>query len=119
MIVTDGFILGFISSSATHLLPEDHYSRIEAGIFLIVLGAGAILGGFVSGFLSDKISIMKVGKSSFFILLVCMLLSIPLFIELIENFFYSYFLGFAWGFGWHYMDGWLWVACSKIFEGKL
>jgi hypothetical protein len=28
MIVTDGFILGFISSTATHLLPEDHYSPI-------------------------------------------------------------------------------------------
>lgn len=28
MIVMDGFILGFISSSATHLLPEDHYSKV-------------------------------------------------------------------------------------------
>ena len=99
----------------THLLPKDHYSRIEAGIFLIVLGFGAILGGFISGFLSDKVNIMKVGISSFFVLVVCMLLSIPLFIELVENIYYPYFLGFAWGFGWHYMDGWLWVTCSKIF----
>lgn len=88
-------------------------------MFLILLGSGAIIGGFFSGFLTDKMSIMKVGKSSFIILSICMLLSVPLFIELIENFYYSYFLGFVWGFGWHYMDGWLWVTCSKIFGGKL
>jgi predicted MFS family arabinose efflux permease len=83
------------------------------------LGVGAILGGFVSGFLSDKIPIMKVGKSTFLVLGISMFLSLPLFMELIENFVYSYFLGFVWGFAWHYMDGWLWVTCSKIFEGKL
>jgi len=63
--------------------------------------------------------IMKVGKSSFLVLGICMFLSLPLFMELIETLAYSYFLGFVWGFGWHYMDGWLWVTCSKIFEGKL
>ena len=86
---------------------------------MIVLGFGAILGGFVSGFLTDKVKIMKVGISSFFILAICMLLSVPLFVGWIKDLVYSYFLGFVWGFGWHYMDGWLWVACSKIFEGKL
>lgn len=83
------------------------------------MGIGAIIGGFFSGYLSDKLPIMKVGKSSILILGINMFLTLPLFVELIENDIYSYFLGFFWGFTWHYLDGWLWVACGKIFDGKL
>ena len=83
------------------------------------MGFGAILGGFLSGFLSDKLPIMKIGKSCFLILGICMALTLPLFMQIIQNFIYSYFLALIWGFAWHYMDGWLWVTCSKLFEGKL
>ncbi len=119
MIITDGAILGFVSASSTHLLPDDHYNKIQAGIFLVFVGAGSIIGGFLSGLFSDKFPIMKVGKSSFLFLGIGIFLSLPLFMELIENLVYSYFLGFVWGFVWHYMDGWLWVICSKIFNGRL
>lgn len=83
------------------------------------MGVGAIIGGYISGFLSDKLPIMKVGKSSFLVLGICMFLSLPIFLSLVNSQIYSNFLGFVWGFGWHYMDGWLWVICSKIFDGKL
>jgi hypothetical protein len=44
------------------------------------LGIGAILGGFLSGYLSDKLPIMKIGKSSLLFLGINMFLSLPLFI---------------------------------------
>ncbi len=119
MIITDGFILGFIESTSMHFLPKDHYSKTSVGVYLIFLGIGAILGGYLSGLWSDKYPIMKVGKSSFLVISVCMLLSIPVSMGLVTSFIYSCFLGFSLGFAWHYMDGWLWVTCSKIFEGKL
>lgn len=118
-ILIDGLILGFISSSVTHLLPYSNYSKLQAGIFLIFLGLGAIIGGLLSGLLSDKLAIIKVGKSSFFLISICIFLSLPAILSLIEDLAYSYFLGFMWGFGWHYMDGWMWVTCSKTFHGKL
>jgi predicted MFS family arabinose efflux permease len=44
------------------------------------MGVGAIIGGYISGFLSDKLPIMKVGKSSFLVLGICMFLSLPIFL---------------------------------------
>ncbi len=119
MIITDGCILGFISATSTHLLPINHYSKIEVGIFLVFLGLGAIAGGYFSGFLSDKFPIIKVGKSSLLLIGISIFLSLPVISGLVISLFYSYFLGLIWGFAWHYMDGWLWVSCSKIFKGKL
>lgn len=86
---------------------------------MVFLGLGAIIGGYLSGFFSDKFQIIKVGKSCFLVLGICILLSLPIFMGIIDNVIYANFIGFAWGFGWHYMDGWLWVICSKIFDGKL
>ena len=80
MIITDGCILGFISASVTHFLPTDHYDKVSVGIFLIFMGVGAILGGYISGFFSDKFLIIKVGKSTFLVLGICMFLSLPIFL---------------------------------------
>jgi hypothetical protein len=47
----------------------------------VLLGVGAILGGFFSGYLTDKLPIMKVGKSSLLILGINMFLTLPIFLE--------------------------------------
>lgn len=119
IIIADGCILGFTSASASHFIPKDQYEKINVCIFLVFLGFGAIIGGYLSGLFTDKFPIIKVGKSSFFVLGSCIFLSLPIFMGLISHLFYCYFLAFTWGFGWHYLDGWLWVSCSKVFGGKL
>ena len=53
IILLDGIIIGFISASSTHLIPDSDNTSINAGIFLMFLGLGAIIGGFISGIFSD------------------------------------------------------------------
>lgn len=60
-----GFMLGFLSSYITNLIPKEIINKTVVGIFLTIEGLGAILGGLLSGILCDFFTITKVGQSCF------------------------------------------------------
>lgn len=61
LLIYDGFILGFVSTSSTNLMPKQS-NIVEIGVFLIILGIGCVIGGFSSGLISDKIEMKNSGK---------------------------------------------------------
>ncbi len=79
-LVVDGISLGIYSSEITHLIPSDvdpdSVNKI-AGIAMITLGVGSILGGFLSGKISDKLGTINAGRLAicFFLGSCCCFLS--------------------------------------------
>lgn len=59
LCVSLGFLLGFITSSLSHLLPDEKEKKendLKIGIALFFYGLGNILGGLISGKLCDRIN---------------------------------------------------------------
>ena len=116
LLIFDGLILGFISTSSTKLMPIES-SRVDIGIFLIVLGAGCIVGGFVSGYLSDLISMKNAGRLAVMAVLVVSVATV--FVQRYLSMWVAFVIAFFWGVVREYMEGWLYVACSRNFNGRL
>jgi hypothetical protein len=55
----DGFMLGFTATNFSSLLPESLRSDFNVGLLHISNGGGAIIGGYLSGYLSSKIAVIK------------------------------------------------------------
>jgi sugar phosphate permease len=76
ILLIDGVCLGIYSSQITHLIPYENDLNLrnkKAGFCTIFLGIGATIGGFMSGYLSDKMKIVNAGKASIlFFLLACL-----------------------------------------------
>ena len=117
--------LGFLMSYSSNLLEfliwttqtESMVDRLTHNLDVIILfGGGAIVGGITNGFLSDCISIRKVGY------LVCILTALTcsfLYIAIFIKYFYTtlllyFFVGVS-IFG---MATWLLCVCSKVYAGK-
>jgi predicted MFS family arabinose efflux permease len=62
-IILDGLILAFVSSASSKLMPVGS-KKLDVGIFLIIMGAGCIVGGYCSGHLSDILKMKNAGKLS-------------------------------------------------------
>jgi len=74
-IVLDGLILGFVATNYSTLLPVDLKTDLNVGILLIIHGVGGILGGTISGFLSDYMTVPQEGNITFLFILVTMLVT--------------------------------------------
>ena len=64
LIAVDGLILAFTSTCLSRLIPstgDKHSDSLHTGICIIVFGIGTIAGGYLSGYLSDKLKIKNAG----------------------------------------------------------
>ena len=64
ILVLDGISLGIFSNQVVKLIPyEDSKQNLnkKAGIVVILMGIGTIIGGYLSGIISDKIKIKRTG----------------------------------------------------------
>jgi len=96
-IALDGIMLGFVTSNFSNMLPESVRDDLHLGIMLMIHGVGGIIGGYLSGFLSDTIAVPRVGILCFFFIMFTMLFTLlRSFIEF-ELPIYSYFVSGFWG----------------------
>ena len=114
-LIFDGLVLGFLSTSSTNIMPAAS-TRVEIGLFLVMLGAGCILGGFLAGYLSDLIQTGNAGNLAILIVLVVSVITVV--VELFKNQMFAYVCGFLWGIARQFMEGWLYVACSRNYNGR-
>lgn len=75
-MVLDGLMLGFTASYFNHLIPQPIRNSQNVGIILIINGFGAIIGGYFSGYLSDKILPSDLGIMGFLFLIINFLLTL-------------------------------------------
>lgn len=97
VIVIDGLMLAFSTVTLSSLIPKDKDDKKDEFNFSIVLiffGVGTILGGFLSGYLSQNISVKKTGVLSTLLFGICCLYT------LITLQYPSLTMGFIGGFLW-------------------
>ena len=58
-LVLDGVLLGFTTTNFSELLPKAIQSDLNVGILHISNGIGGVIGGYLSGSLSDRIPAAK------------------------------------------------------------
>lgn len=63
IIVLDGMISGFISIYLSKLISLDIRTDLTVGYLLMTEGAGCIVGAMLSAFLSDKFTVLNVGRA--------------------------------------------------------
>jgi predicted MFS family arabinose efflux permease len=89
------------------------------GIALMIKGVGAIIGGYISGFLSDSIPAPKLGIAGFLFIILSLLLTWLANYLTLETIAYPCFLGFLWGVSLYFLEGWIFVCCTKVYKGKI
>ena len=87
-----------------------------AGIAMIMLGVGSVIGGYICGIVADKFGAINSGRSA----IVFWLASIGCFVLAlkIETLQMAFIAAFMWGFALFYVQGWMYIACSRQYEGK-
>ena len=58
-MVLDGFLLGFTTTNFSTLLKPDDETNFNIGLLHISNGTGAIIGGYLSGYLSNKMHALR------------------------------------------------------------
>ena len=106
-------------SEITHMIPKDtpdNLINLYAGYSNIALGCGASLGGYISGKFGDKMGSRQSGTIGIvFFVLGCLLAFLT--IEL-QNFQLTLASALFWGFFLFYIEGWLYIVCSREFKGR-
>jgi predicted MFS family arabinose efflux permease len=69
-IILDGIISSFISIYFSKLIYEGIRDRLNVGYLLMSEGVGCIFGAILSAFMSDKYSVINVGRAGIFAVLV-------------------------------------------------
>jgi predicted MFS family arabinose efflux permease len=118
-LLLDGLMLGFVASYSSHLIPEHLRSPLHVGIMLMLNGVGAILGGYFSGYLSDKVTPPQLGVLGFMFIILSLLLTLLANYLSLETIGYPCFLGFLWGVCVYFLEGWIFVCCAKVYEGRI
>lgn len=81
------------------------------------LGAGCIIGGFASGYVSDIIHMKNSGRLAIVLALVVAVVTV--LVQPFLNMYLAFVCAFLWGIVRQFMEGWLYVACSRNFNGRL
>ena len=120
LIAVDGLILAFTSTCLSRLIPstgDKHTDSLHTGICIIVFGIGTIAGGYLSGYLSDKLKIKNAGILALLVYILCCLGTFVTinFISL-EG---GIIIGFCWGVEKYFIEGWLYITCAHYYLGKL
>lgn len=74
-MVLDGFLLGFTTTNFSNIVVPSLRTDFNIGMLHITNGLGAIIGGYLSGHLSSKIHVLKVGVLIFSFMVLTMLLT--------------------------------------------
>ena len=114
-MVLDGFILGFNTTDFSKFLPENLKTDVDLGIMLMVHGIGAAIGGYTSGTLSDKMPVAHEGILCFTFITITSFLSLLREVVTVTTFTFPLLLGFLWGIGLYFLEGWIFVCCTKIY----
>ena len=97
LIAIDGLMLAFSTVLLSKLIPQNSDEKkfkSDFNIVLICFGGGTIIGGFLSGYLSQKISIKKAGLMSILLFVICCIYT------LVNLRYPSLIMGFIGGFLW-------------------
>jgi predicted MFS family arabinose efflux permease len=118
-MILDGFLLGFTTTNFSNLLNKDQETSFNVGLLHISNGVGAILGGYLSGILSSKMSVLREGVILFGCAILTLLLTF--FIQLVEfdTIAFPLFITFLWGITLFFLEGWLFVCCVRLFNGAI
>ena len=92
---------------------------LHLGYLLMVAGVGAVIGAFLAGYLTDKIKTTQVGICIILFTILTMIMSFLVFYYKFETIMYALTLGFMWGISFNALESWLFVCCSKIYQGKI
>ncbi len=115
-----GLIVSFVSSSLSHFLPkpgptETNDSKVS--IALIFFGIGNIVGGYLSGWLCDKILIKKAGYFGHFLVVIGSIIeAISLFTT--KAFWKSCLIGFMSGLSYSYLFSYVAIVCTIYYKGN-
>ena len=74
-MILDGFFTAFIATNFKDFLPTPFKTNFNVGLLHISNGVGAIFGGYLSGFLSDKIAPLKEGVILFMLTTIVLLIT--------------------------------------------
>jgi hypothetical protein len=119
ILVIDGVCYGIHISEITHMIPEDTPQdklNLYAGFCNIALGCGASLGGWISGQIGSKLGGRRSGDIGIAMFLFGCLLALAS-LE-IQAFWLTLISVFVWGFFLFYIEGWLFIICSREFKGR-
>jgi predicted MFS family arabinose efflux permease len=119
VLVIDGVSLGVYSSEITHLIPKDTDPDLVnkvAGVAMIVLGVGSTVGGFACGKVADWAGGLFAGRLG----LGCWVGSCGCFLLALHwpQLWLTLLASFLWGFSLFYIEGWMYVTCSRNYQGR-
>lgn len=90
--------------------------NLYAGYCNIALGVGASLGGYVSGKFGDNMGSRKSGALGIVLFAIgCLLAYLTIYLQ---NFNLTLASAFFWGLFLFYIEGWLYIVCSREFKGR-
>lgn len=119
LLIIDGVCYGFHISEITHMIPRDTPAdrlNLYAGYCNVALGCGASLGGWVSGWLGDRLSSRRSGNLG--ILMFVLGSGLAFTAIKIQLFLLTLASSFFWGLFLFYIEGWLYMVCSREFKGR-
>ena len=118
MMMMDGLATAVYSSEVTKLVPSDTAPDMVdkiAGITMISLGVGSVIGGFICGVVADKKGGMFAGRLGLILWIACC----AFFFAALEwqSIWIAQVAGFMWGFAMFYLEGWLYTIISRNYGG--
>lgn len=117
-MILDGFFTGFIATNFSDFLPVPLKSNFNVGLLHISNGVGSIIGGYLSGYLSIKINVLKEGVILFLCTTLILLITTFNTLLTIESLAFPIIITFLWGIAFSFLQGWLFVYCVKINKGE-
>lgn len=82
-------------------------------------GFGCIIGAVVSATISDKISVIKVGKIGMILIIITSALTFTDFLIEPSTLYLPMAVSFLWGITINYITSWESVSCAKLNQGQL
>ena len=80
------------------------------------MGVGATVGGFLSGFISDRIGELRSGRLGLAAWVgSCGIVVADLFWP---SLWLTFVAAFTWGFCLFYIEGWMYIVCSRCYKGR-
>ncbi len=116
-MILDGIMLAFTTTNFSNFLPETLQTDYNVGLLHISNGVGAIIGGFLSGYLSSRIAVIKEGVILFLFTILTLLLTLLNYFYYFEGLTYPLITTFLWGISLFFLEGWLFVCCVRLYRG--